>query len=64
MLKTHIKSPTPRIRLSFKHVISPPKKKTITYVRVQVVDLKDEEENTHSNQVGCEGDEDPQEKAT
>jgi hypothetical protein len=63
-LKTHIEPPTPRNKLNLEPITSPSKKKAKTYARVQVVNLKDDEEKTHSNEVGCGDDKKPQAKAT
>jgi saccharopine dehydrogenase-like NADP-dependent oxidoreductase len=52
-LKTYIEPPTPRDKLSPKPITSPSKKKTKTYAKVQVANLKDDEEKTHSYEVGC-----------
>ncbi len=58
-LKTHIEPPPPRDKLSPKPITSPSKKKAKTYVRVQVVNLEDDEEKTHLDEVGCGDDKKP-----
>jgi hypothetical protein len=63
-LKRCIKPPRPRDKLSPKLVISPSKKKTKIYAKIQIVCLEDDEEKAHSNEVGCGDDEKPQGEAT
>jgi hypothetical protein len=63
-LKRCIEPPRPRDRLNPKLVISPSKKKTKTYAKIQIVHLQDDEEKAQSNEVGRGDDEKPQGEAT
>jgi hypothetical protein len=47
-----------------KLVISPSKKKSKTYAKIQIAHSKDDEEKSHLDKVGCGDDEQPQVEAT
>jgi hypothetical protein len=52
-----IEPPKPRDRLSLEHVTSPPRKKYRTTFKSLVVDSKEDEECTYSNEIGGGGGE-------
>jgi hypothetical protein len=47
--------PTPRDKLSFEPITSPPKKKSKTTFRLKVVDLEEDEERSYLDKMGSGG---------
>jgi hypothetical protein len=52
--------PTPHDKLNLEPITSPPRKKSRTIFRSQVIDLEEDEEQSYSNKMGGGGEEELQ----